>query len=260
MRRPSNGSSPRAWGKGGRGGDGTAEARIIPTSVGKSARTGTRRARRSDHPHERGEKRPLSGLLLSRHGSSPRAWGKVCGREGISLMLRIIPTSVGKSTTPPSARSERPDHPHERGEKSSRYSHAAAERGSSPRAWGKEPSADPRDVQARIIPTSVGKRRPVCLKTPMMADHPHERGEKRILIPASPPQPGSSPRAWGKAGLSSDTRGRCRIIPTSVGKRTEAASPPTPWPDHPHERGEKRGGVRRPHPVAGSSPRAWGKE
>ena len=94
----------------------------------------------------------------------------------------------------------------------------------------------------------------------VIADHPHERGEKFAGAFNAPGTNGSSPRAWGKAlrGLTQD--GDPRIIPTSVGKRDCETNPFKRGADHPHERGEKGYAVVDTNRVYGSSPRAWGKE
>ena len=93
-----NGSSPRAWGKVAREVNRHDVTRIIPTCVGKRAAQDEKVTVRADHPHVRGEKSCSQFCPFSLSGSSPRAWGKVVGDVHGSLLLRIIPTCVGKSS------------------------------------------------------------------------------------------------------------------------------------------------------------------
>ena len=69
------GSSPRAWGTRGLAGAPGRRLRFIPTCMGNSG-TGTRsRSPQSVHPHVHGELLLQFSNMLSRTGSSPRAWG-----------------------------------------------------------------------------------------------------------------------------------------------------------------------------------------
>ncbi len=131
------GSSPRAWGKGGGRGRAGADARIIPTGVGKSYSLTYPPKSKSDHPHGRGEKRFSIRKLDFVSGSSPRAWGKDFQSHKDTVIERIIPTGVGKSKSESGRDWKRPDHPHGRGEKSAEGGVLLPLPGSSPRAWGK---------------------------------------------------------------------------------------------------------------------------
>ncbi len=91
-------------------------------------------------------------------------------------------------------------------------------------------------------------------------DHPHVRGEKRLLPPSHEAMFGSSPRAWGKVGGGILTSAVTRIIPTCVGKSVVSVCFIVFPPDHPHVRGEKAMICSLFMPSYGSSPRAWGKE
>ena len=186
--------------------------------MGKRCREPPTPRRCPDHPHVRGEK---NHTIQGKHyfvGSSPRAWGKGTTTSVSTVLTRIIPTCVGKSTPSSSRWRIQSDHPHVRGEKSSSISLFSGINGSSPRAWGKARGHAAASSAERIIPTCVGKSMASILRRTAFTDHPHVRGEKimigiRICLGA-----GSSPRAWGKGGSSA---GRCtvlRIIPTCVGK------------------------------------------
>jgi len=111
------GSSPRAWGNEEHRGQRTPLSRFIPTCVGKWARTAPAGRRTAVHPHVRGEMRLRGGALADAVGSSPRAWGNDDLHPFAILILRFIPTCVGKWTCSAIAR-------------------ASLRFGSSPRAWG----------------------------------------------------------------------------------------------------------------------------
>ncbi len=233
------GSSPRAWGKGGRTRFPRRCPRIIPTCVGKRDDNAPNLNPFQDHPHVRGEK-DVPPQTLPRHaGSSPRAWGKGAGAHEDSASLRIIPTCVGKSIALWSPPSRTADHPHVRGEKIHARKSRSSQLGSSPRAWGKgfQFPADCRIL--RIIPTCVGKRR--CRRSTLRGakDHPHVRGEKCGIGRRSAGGVGSSPRAWGKGRAFHVAHCFLRIIPTCVGKRHQNLGIEVEKADHPHVRGEK---------------------
>ena len=113
----SDGSSPRAWGKGTEQGPKLPTCRIIPTGVGKRPDETRVCTEPSDHPHGRGEKNLSARCGTILVGSSPRAWGKVKTAAPLGAEIRIIPTGVGKSGQLPSSSLCGPDHPHGRGEK-----------------------------------------------------------------------------------------------------------------------------------------------
>ena len=88
--------------------------------------------------------------------------------------------------------------------------------------------------------------------------HPHTRGEPQSCCSRPVSQYGSSPHAWGTLhGIHRAAR-RNRFIPTRVGNPSPQAARTTPWPVHPHTRGEPAAG-EGPHGLgSGSSPHAWG--
>jgi len=90
--------------------------------------------------------------------------------------------------------------------------------GSSPRVWGKVPSAARKSATNWIIPTRVGKSNPSSARRTHPPDHPHACGEKFKCGLAAPFAIGSSPRVWGKAHEAADPTPDKRIIPTRVGK------------------------------------------
>jgi len=196
------GSSPRAWGKDRIMSSAFLQGRIIPTCVGKRPSARTELTSSTDHPHVRGEK-SFHGLLVDReHGSSPRAWGKASWNRLHYDGQRIIPTCVGKSAPRWARRSGASDHPHVRGEKTSRLATRLQDGGSSPRAWGKVFRCRRCRRSERIIPTCVGKRSTPKARPGRPTDHPHVRGEKAPANLSRNVVFGSSPRAWGKGSAA----------------------------------------------------------
>ena len=151
------GTSPRAWGKrlGGIGPEGG--ARNIPTCVGKTDTKTETATATSEHPHVRGEN-VLVGVAGRRDlGTSPRAWGKLPRGLGCVCGSRNIPTCVGKTLRRRCLARGRTEHPHVRGENPRSSRAAISRRGTSPRAWGKLGVNLDDGVDARNIPTCVGK-------------------------------------------------------------------------------------------------------
>ncbi len=208
----------------------------------------------------RGEKAEAAEAEAEAAGSSPRAWGKGAQGRQLHHAVRIIPTCVGKRKITSETSRSASDHPHVRGEKLAGPVPIRKPVGSSPRAWGKVlvPAAY-RNIR-RIIPTCVGKRRSVSANTLALTDHPHVRGEKTMMRIKHMFQSGSSPRAWGKGVGTGRDDGIARIIPTCVGKRSVNWRTEGCATDHPHVRGEKDCLTAFSRALAGSSPRAWGKE
>ena len=132
-----HGSSPRVWGKPFVAVVRIPTDRIIPTGVGKTPPAGLNASRWADHPHGCGENATEDLQAAIDYGSSPRVWGKPL-REVFSMFInRIIPTGVGKTTTPPRTARGWTDHPHGCGENFHRGCSFESVFGSSPRVWGK---------------------------------------------------------------------------------------------------------------------------
>ena len=131
--------------------------------------------------------------------------------------------------------------------------------GSSPRRWGKPVGNGREEAFSRIIPTQVGKTKGVVRTSISLSDHPHAGGENDCPAPTGSVSDGSSPRRWGKRGMTSRRRRRARIIPTQVGKTAGRLTPRFRFPDHPHAGGENIPLLSLKSPQRGSSPRRWGK-
>ena len=155
-----------------------ADQRIIPTCVGKSSYARSSLLTVPDHPHVCGEKRNTFQNRIRISGSSPRVWGKVCKDTPQSVILRIIPTCVGKRSINCNGGIIFPDHPHVCGEKIQNGRTLFLAPGSSPRVWGKAIHFGKPKRTARIIPTCVGKRYTASYAIVYVPDHPHVCGEK----------------------------------------------------------------------------------
>ena len=119
-----------------------------------------------------------------------------------------------------------------------------------------------------------------CGSTLWCPVHPHACGENGIRKRTEPRRNGTSPRMWGKPKGSRGTLGRCRYIPTHVGKTLEMPLSAGLHTVHPHACGGKqihplfKALVNRYIPTHvgenevasvittsnhGTSPRMWGK-
>ena len=90
------------------------------------------------------------------------------------------------------------------------------------------------------------------------ADHPHIRGEHSSTKAALSMLIGSSPHTWGTLILSYKGEKLERIIPTYVGNTSGPGASSSPWPDHPHIRGEHSPASTDQGLWIGSSPHTWG--
>ncbi len=110
---------------------------FIPTGVGKT-RTGARSpGNRSVHPHGCGENPHQFQVFYLPYGSSPRVWGKLLASVSSRMLLRFIPTGVGKTLARISLTLIPAVHPHGCGENDGVAGGPPAGGGSSPRVWGK---------------------------------------------------------------------------------------------------------------------------
>src|SRR2546425_412416 len=104
----------------------------------------------------RGEHSDIPAGTIRIVGSSPHAWGTQACTWPLYWLLRFIPTCVGNTWTPGTAKLHNSVHPHMRGEHSSLFLCATYTIGSSPHAWGTHPYADGNGYTSRFIPTCVG--------------------------------------------------------------------------------------------------------
>src|SRR5436190_1313660 len=115
----------------------------------------------------------------------------------MELQLRFIPTRVGNAPPRTARKTNRPVHPHARGERQCCIT--------SPPYYG------------RFIPTRVGNAALDCALTSFTPVHPHARGERDSNSGQCFAATGSSPRAWGTQGVCEWGILVWRFIPTRVG-------------------------------------------
>ena len=136
--------------------------------------------------------------MTASQGTSPREWGKPAPGLGGDLVLRNIPTRVGKTSpvafTPMSVA------------------------GTSPREWGKLILSVALYLVYRNIPTRVGKTGFGWTMAGTRLEHPHASGENAVCKSSRHWQFGTSPREWGKPVECAVTDEVDRNIPTRVGK------------------------------------------
>ena len=260
IKAPEPGSPPRARGKGMPRTAGRAGVGITPACAGKSDREFFSGLRLGDHPRVRGEKWESVSMMSSPTGSPPRARGKEFPASVAGRHPGITPACAGKSDGAPSGRDCGRDHPRVRGEKVAGGRRGLFERGSPPRARGKELRPVHAPSRFGITPACAGKRRLFATKKELSGDHPRVRGEKVDEVLINESLLGSPPRARGKAGSRTGGGKAAGITPACAGKRRR--HPCRPWTrrDHPRVRGEKVKQRVDFLAAVGSPPRARGKE
>ena len=172
------GSSPRPWGTLVQQHGRFHVARFIPTPVGNATRATAGGAAASVHPHARGERAGPLDITSGKVGSSPRPWGTHAGNCAPEIPSRFIPTPVGNASSPARPTTERPVHPHARGERSCAFAQVDELPGSSPRPWGTPPPGLVVRQDERFIPTPVGNAAPGGPGQTTASVHPHARGER----------------------------------------------------------------------------------
>ena len=153
------GSSPLTRGKLNERRDLTLPEGLIPAHAGKTARTGTTRARQRAHPRSRGENahRSPPGSALS--GSSPLTRGKPLIQARRIHAQGLIPAHAGKTARATSAARTGGAHPRSRGENNE------AMRVIPTALW--------------LIPAHAGKTRLATKRARRSTAHPRSRGENQ---------------------------------------------------------------------------------
>ncbi len=239
------GPSPRAWGELGDRLRFSLLKRTIPTRVGRTVVMKPATELRTDHPHARGENFYPDELAIPDDGPSPRAWGERQQHPVNALVVRTIPTRVGRTLAGVANRILCADHPHARGENASVLRRVVRAIGPSPRAWGERRCRAFCNAVNRTIPTRVGRTLRRQKPRRKKSDHPHARGENRYVTGSVAEVSGPSPRAWGEREGGRAVGGVSRTIPTRVGRTHTWGRPMARWTDHPHARGENALGRRR---------------
>jgi hypothetical protein len=134
------GSSPHAWGTLATAGDTATRMRFSPTRVGNALRHARLSSQLSVHPHTRGERNPIPRIRRRNTGSSPHAWGTPPCRCWSVRRSRFIPTRVGNAKMVACGMLQSAVHPHTRGERFCQQALAVSKAGSSPHAWGTQPT------------------------------------------------------------------------------------------------------------------------
>ena len=111
-----------------------------------------------------------------------------------------------------------------------------------------------------FIPTYVGNRAFPLIFKPFTTVHPHVRGEQLWMTKCRKCLGGSSPRTWGTVRAERADLGNGRFIPTYVGNRCRLRFTASPFPVHPHVRGEQQIVNCDLFFDPGSSPRTWGTD
>ena len=157
------GTSPRMWGKLVQSYFGIRDLRYIPTHVGKTIRYIIGKEIQPVHPHACGENDVTVTEGELNVGTSPRMWGKPSSLPGPHMPDRYIPTHVGKTFGKAHRKIYPPVHPHACGENGISLEILSLDIGTSPRMWGKRRFARILMMQARYIPTHVGKTPTDCM-------------------------------------------------------------------------------------------------
>ena len=89
------GSPPRAWGQCVKQKKVPGIDRFTPTGVGTIRNRVHIAARRSVHPHGRGDNYQYVYYPQQKNGSPPRAWGQYVLKRGDDAIARFTPTGVG---------------------------------------------------------------------------------------------------------------------------------------------------------------------
>jgi len=125
--------------------------------MGRPKPTKFRSCAKTEHPHACGENLVESVVRNFGLGASPRVWGKRTRRNPDRPSQRSIPTRVGKTREIRQTRRRSAEHPHACGENEQGGIRTVHHNGASPRVWGKRAKYGKRAVEARSIPTRVGK-------------------------------------------------------------------------------------------------------
>ena len=192
-----DGSSPRTWGTRFRSGFQARGFRFIPTDVGNAVSRVTGSRGRPVHPHGRGERPRVFIIEAGNSGSSPRTWGTHATQRSRPFTSRFIPTDVGNARRQRNRYGRCTVHPHGRGERVDGSGNIWRPNGSSPRTWGTPGGPVAGFEFPRFIPTDVGNAVLIASLVPVVAIHPHGRGERKTHQQPALASPGSSPRTWG---------------------------------------------------------------
>ena len=257
--RVASGSPPRAWGRRNDRRRKVSDYRFTPTCVG-TAQTATPQGQPHPvHPHVRGDGRPSGRSDLHRHGSPPRAWGRLVVVVLHVLRHRFTPTCVGTARGRSLGGLSLPVHPHVRGDGAMVHTSENASIGSPPRAWGRRSPSGLTAAASRFTPTCVGTAQRDRPHLGQSAVHPHVRGDGEAALALAEAVGGSPPRAWGRLNRRELAIADIRFTPTCVGTAGAPSQITSMRSVHPHVRGDGSNGGAGFRDAHGSPPRAWGR-
>ncbi len=192
--------------------------RFIPTGVGRACVIPKRFRAAAVHPHGCGACCNDELVGYFRYGSSPRVWGVLAPRVDHRLVVRFIPTGVGRARWVAFARRLFPVHPHGCGACNLCGYDVLYSTGSSPRVWGVLNLRISRIRAWRFIPTGVGRALSAVARGGTSTVHPHGCGACAVRRLPVATRAGSSPRVWGVRDTLRREGGVSRFIPTGVGR------------------------------------------
>ncbi len=273
-----SGAPPRAWGGRRQRRQDLPERRSTPTGVGRTKTLTAGGEGGAEHPHGRGEDPLHWRVEWTVNGAPPRAWGGPGHIGDPSGCQRSTPTGVGRTAVAMAFAGAPPEHPHGRGEDTSRTSFAYHASGAPPRAWGgptgavRQPLTERSTPRAwggptalagmtrrrRSTPTGVGRTPRIRGAAFVLQEHPHGRGEDGNRWSHAVAGFGAPPRAWGGRRDEVHVDPGPRSTPTGVGRTIGAIPLPLSQTEHPHGRGEDRSSSAAARSRSGAPPRAWG--
>ena len=171
------GSPPRAWGQCSSSFEKGWEWRFTPTGVGTIGADILAFARKTVHPHGRGDNTLSAMAAASADGSPPRAWGHCAPIAPPARPKRFTPTGVGTIDSAPGGGAISTVHSHGRGDNVTPAPSATWTPGSPPRAWGQFAVVPDVPAGMRFTPTGVGTIAGAARRRRRIAVHPHGRGD-----------------------------------------------------------------------------------
>ena len=159
----------------------------IPACAGKTSQCRRIVCTCWEHPRVRGENTVTWEGVNGIPGTSPRARGKRLGEWHTPIDTGNIPACAGKTNHGRRRKSYNTEHPRVRGENAMSISPKATEKGTSPRARGKQEPCTLTNNYMRNIPACAGKTRLVSIVLGHEAEHPRVRGENRHHQEWQPP-------------------------------------------------------------------------
>ena len=151
-------------------------------------------------------------------GTSPRARGKQQLEAASYRSQRNIPACAGKTPSAEERGKGCSEHPRVRGENSVRIFKSSMDKGTSPRARGKQSTRSRHFFAVRNIPACAGKTDQDLGYAIKREEHPRVRGENHAPNLGWYQGQGTSPRARGKLHPVFSRLGIVRNIPACAGK------------------------------------------